>query len=149
MTSLIKRRNTQLYCIFSRTFLSVFHEVKIYSVTYLNMVSLIDIIAGICFTLSLLIQVSFSDIICHSVANEKWIGGLQGQSDFKKYSKICISNEDVILRYYACLIDGVILNNERLNKVYPNLKVIYWQCQGYCKISTKVSSLHVYGCEQS
>ena len=113
------------------------------------MVLLINITAGLCFTLSLLIQVSFSDITCRTVANKKWIGGLQGQSDFKKYSKICISNEDVILRYYACLIDGVILNTERLNKVYPNLKVIYWQCRSYCSISTKVSSLHVYGCEQS
>ena len=101
------------------------------------------------FYLCLLIQVSFSDITCRTVANEKWIGGLQGQSDFQKYSQICISNEDVILRYYDCLIDGVILNTERLSKVYPYLKVIYWQCRGYCSTSTKISYLHVYGCEQS
>ena len=101
------------------------------------------------FTLNLLIQVSYTDIICRTVNNEKWITGIQGQRQYEKYREMCISKEDIVLRYYACLIDGVILNTERLSKIYPNLKVIYWQCRGYCSVSTKTSSLHVYGCEQS
>ena len=96
-----------------------------------------------------LIQVSDADITCRTVGNEKWIAGLQGLSQYKKYNEMCISIEDIVVRYYACLIDGVILNTERLNKIYPNLKVIYWHCRGLCNVSTKISTLHVYGCPQS
>ena len=100
-------------------------------------------------TLNISNQISDTDITCRTVANEKWIAGLQGLRQYEKYNEMCISNEDIVLRYYACLVDGVKLNTERLNKIYPNLKVIYWQCRGFCTVSTKISSLHVYGCQQS
>ena len=88
-------------------------------------------------------------LTCKTVGSEKWISGMQGHKDYEQYNRNCIKKEDVIVRYIRCLIDGVMLNVTEISHTYPNLRVVYWQCRGYCTISSPSTTVHVYGCKQS
>ena len=74
---------------------------------------------------------------------------MRGHKQFEKYNANCITNEDIILRYIRCFIDGIILNVTRINEMYPKVRALYWQCRGYCSISNPIVSVHVYGCQKS
>ena len=88
------------------------------------------------------------DHTCKKVGNEKWLSGIQGQKNYLKYQKICIRDQNILVRYIRCYIDCAVLDVKRLKELFPNLKTIFWQCKGYNVISNPIIGFEVHGCSQ-
>ena len=71
-----------------------------------------------------------------------------GTKELFKYEKICITDQDILVRYIRCYIDGALLDVKRLKELFPNLQTLFWQCKGYCVISNLIIGFEVHGCSQ-
>ena len=74
-----------------------------------------------------------------------YIVGLKSNEDFDNYGLKCGDYDLEILVYKECWLGKILLPVNRIMVNYPNVKEIYWQCEGYC--TQEISRVNIFGCD--
>ena len=73
------------------------------------------------------------------------IDGIISNEDFENYGLKCGDHDVRTLKYVNCYLGTINLPLRKLQLSYPNLKQLYWRCEGYCVV--KGTGIHVVGCD--
>ena len=73
-----------------------------------------------------------------------YIVGIISNEDFDNYGLKCEDYDLEIPVYKDCWLGKILLPLNRLILNCPNVKSIYWQCEGYC--AHKITRLNIFGC---
>ena len=73
------------------------------------------------------------------------IVGIKSSQDFEDYGLKCGDYEARTLEYVDCYLGKLRLPLKKLQLNYPNLREIYWRCDGQC--IKEGSGIDVFGCD--